>query len=750
MYFRHFRTVAVFIIIGFTSAAALAEIIPESNELPALPDRYPLGSLSEPAQPVPPARQPKSEEAVVVTASRLEETPFKSDRAIPVADAIELMVDSPLSALDSLKDRIGIWIEKKTATTSDPVIRGVSGGNLLALIDGNSLTALWGEGGFATDDMYGKVDAESLERIEVVRGPSSVLYGSNALGGVINFITKRSPVDYQGSGEGRIDFKLKTAYASVSDYWLRHIEAYGASENLKFLFSGSIHTTSNIKTGGGEEAVPSHGLDKAFHGCVELKIDDKSELMISGQVVDRPTVVRFYRPTQTNSNERQGVNVTYRRDTDWLVADSIKVSAYRQFKRDKRFWSNGDEGVAWWETSAADFQAVLERPDSYSLTWGCHISRDIAESPDDEQFTMTTSALGTQKASPLTIWDNAGLYARSEWQASQSLRIAAGARFDTFFFDADDSVFYTIPGSTSANNVATTDEGSFSEQAVTGGLSITHTIRHGLSATLSWNRGYRLFPPSFGLRKLGYGVLAPNGLLDPVTTDHAEFLLKSDVADFLKSTVALYYADFRNFQSPIRGSWNGLTEYDFNGNSIIESDESIYVNAGNGRAFVRGLEIETDWSLKAAHPSLDGWTFGLGYMYNYGRQKFPDTASTWFRHTHPERILIKLKKELRLTNSTVWFEASADCVRRYDRIEPSRLTGDVGYRVDPQNTSSPLVRSYGLPGYSVFDLRSSWKRKDGLTLTAAVENVFDKLYRTAHSRMDAPGRNLQFSAELQF
>ena len=45
----------------------------------------------------------------------------------------------------------------------------------------------------SADDMYGKIDADTVERIEIVRGPHSVLYGSNALGGVINVISRTAP-----------------------------------------------------------------------------------------------------------------------------------------------------------------------------------------------------------------------------------------------------------------------------------------------------------------------------------------------------------------------------------------------------------------------------------------------------------------------------------------------------------------------------------------------------------------------------
>jgi outer membrane receptor protein involved in Fe transport len=61
-----------------------------------------------------------------------------------------------------------------------------------------------------------------------------------------------------------------------------------------------------------------------------------------------------------------------------------------------------------------------------------------------------------------------------------------------------------------------------------------------------------------------------------------------------------------------------------------------------------------------------------------------------------------------------------------------------------------LVRDYGLPGYTVFDVRGGYSFNRNLRMTLAMENIFNKLYRTAHSRMDAQGRNLLVSMEYKF
>jgi len=70
--------------------------------------------------------------------------------------------------------------------------------------------------------------------------------------------------------------------------------------------------------------------------------------------------------------------------------------------------------------------------------------------------------------------------------------------------------------------------------------------------------------------------------------------------------------------------------------------------------------------------------------------------------------------------------------------------------VDPQDKTSPLVREDGLPGYTVFNVRGGLDLMKDLSLTVAVENLTDKKYRAAHSRMNAPGINFLTSLTYRF
>jgi hemoglobin/transferrin/lactoferrin receptor protein len=264
----------------------------------------------------------------------------------------------------------------------------------------------------------------------------------------------------------------------------------------------------------------------------------------------------------------------------------------------------------------------------------------------------------------------------------------------------------------------------------------------------SWSRGYRLFPPGFGLRQVAYGVLAPtDGFLDPTTADQLEIGTRIRRPWWYLS-VAAYYSFLHDVQQPVPGEWNGMTEIDLDDSGTIETDESIYVTTG-ADGYVRGIEIDSAIGLEHLFDGLEGWTWHNGFMANRGRVEF-DSGEEPLRHTHPPRFLTALRWEGADPLRALWFEFVGDIVGRYDQISESRLLDDPGYLVDPQDPGSGLLRPYGLPGYSVFHARGGVNLTRAMTLTVAVENLLDKEYRTAHSRMDAAGRDIIVGLRASF
>jgi iron complex outermembrane receptor protein len=124
-------------------------------------------------------------EEVTVTATGSEQSVSSSIQSVEVLGSIELAKKSPVSLGEALDGELGIAKRSFGPGTARPVIRGFDGDRVLVLQDGNRIGGL----GFQSGDHAEPVDVLNVERVEIVKGPASLLYGSNAIGGVVNTIS---------------------------------------------------------------------------------------------------------------------------------------------------------------------------------------------------------------------------------------------------------------------------------------------------------------------------------------------------------------------------------------------------------------------------------------------------------------------------------------------------------------------------------------------------------------------------------
>lgn len=124
------------------------------------------------------------DESVTVTASGQEEITSNSMQAVTVLGSDELAAKNPVSLGEALDHELGVSKRSFGPGNARPVVRGFDGDRVLVLQDGMKIGGL----GFQSGDHAEPVDVLGLERIEVVRGPATLLYGSSAIGGVVNAI----------------------------------------------------------------------------------------------------------------------------------------------------------------------------------------------------------------------------------------------------------------------------------------------------------------------------------------------------------------------------------------------------------------------------------------------------------------------------------------------------------------------------------------------------------------------------------
>ncbi|MGP9665660.1 TonB-dependent receptor plug domain-containing protein, partial [Halomonas sp. AOP22-C1-8] len=140
---------------------------------------------------------------MVVTASGYEQTLNSAPASISVVTREELEQNQFSNIAEAIKDIPGVDIRSGTGKTGgfNISIRGMPSAYTLILIDGRRQNA----SGNVTPNGFGETSTSfmpplsAIERIEVIRGPMSTLYGSDAMGGVINIITRRVSTEWAGS-----------------------------------------------------------------------------------------------------------------------------------------------------------------------------------------------------------------------------------------------------------------------------------------------------------------------------------------------------------------------------------------------------------------------------------------------------------------------------------------------------------------------------------------------------------------------
>jgi hemoglobin/transferrin/lactoferrin receptor protein len=209
---------------------------------------------------------PAFETSVTVTASRgIDEQTFRVPQ--PTSSTTREQIDARPYALlpQALREEAGILVQQTSAGQVSPTIRGFTGTSNVYLIDGVRLnTSAWRGG---PSQYFGWVEGTAVERLEVVRGPGSVQYGSDALGGTINVLTKQRPYSTGGlqiGGEAATE--LRTADRSTGGQAELSLRSAAAT----FRVGGSTRRIQDLRSGGG---IDSHSAATRFLGLPSTVFD---------------------------------------------------------------------------------------------------------------------------------------------------------------------------------------------------------------------------------------------------------------------------------------------------------------------------------------------------------------------------------------------------------------------------------------------------------------------------------------------
>jgi outer membrane receptor protein involved in Fe transport len=662
-------------------------------------------------------------EAATLTERSLSET-VPALNLVTKKDVIKHM---PLGVAESLWWQPGIWTTQgASAFSGSPMIRGWQGNQVLLLLDGVRLTRDRTPTGPSSD--WEILDPYMVDRIEVLRSPDSVLYGTGAIGGVTALYTA-FPVDYPDSGKvygGRTWVNLASG---GFNYWRWRLEGYAATPEYRASLGGTLLRSNEIHTP--DKQLSNTAIDtNEVDGHVEWKVNDANTLGFWIFAMRKSWDGDYLHPSRVmdNSYERQAAAVSWRNTNATSLWDDVQVQVgASRWKQVQTRYDNPDrrDDENWVPQATAYFHKQLG--DRHLVTYG------LSSWVNTTEHLRTRNGVALRGVPKGFTWD-VGVFGQDEWQATERLRVVYGLRLDGVWAKTDPDAATTDPIIDPED--IRIDQTDF---AWTGKAGVRYKATDRISLTGNFSRGYR-FP---SLTDLAGFVQAPDEIIvgDPTTSPEYSNTLEGGfhfTSPRVRGSIVGYVSWYEDAIIRTYGSFKGMTWIDRDGDGVQDNDEDIYLTTNAGTARFWGIEAA---GVVDVTPQLSVF----GNLTWWDGKIEPDPT---------EPIGIPFNGTIGVNyhpNDRVYFELASHMVAKFDMIPQAFYDAEAFFFKNPQDESEgPLRNDHAVPGYTLFDFRMGVKVTDKATVTLNVDNLLNKTYRRFGDRRDGHAFTVLCGFSLDF
>ncbi|HYE29819.1 MAG TPA: TonB-dependent receptor [Methylomirabilota bacterium] len=673
---------------------------------------------------------------VIITATGIPKPPTQVPYTVDKLSNARLRQEEMAASVPEALLRVpGVQVQQTAHGQGSPFIRGFTGFRTLMLVDGIRLNnSTFREG---PNQYWSTVDVLAVERLEVIKGPSSVLYGTDAIGGAVNAFM-RGP--RYGFGDGPLwGGSTYYRFGSAERAHLGRGEFSGAdAENWGFSLGASAKSFGDVQGGQEVGRQPHTGFDQwDFDSKAEYFFTPKTKLTLAYQHTEQDEVERTHRTIY---------GLTWRgltRGTDLQHSfDQERDLVYARLSAETE---RGDQ-----------FQGTLSWHDQYEYQFVERANRTTQKNETDVG-TLGIHLRG-DSPSPVGLWSYGAEYYRDAVDSSQRNFDAAGALTSVGIQGpvADDSA-YDLAGVYVQNDTplgeqfslilgsrysyARADAGRVRDPITAGPASYEQDWQTVVgNARLLWNpdeaKEYAVFTGAAqgyrtpNLSDISRFDIARSGELETAVFDlePEKFLtleIGSRVAKKRWSAQASYYHTFIEdliVRAPTGAIIGGLAEV-------------TKRNAGEG--FVQGVEVSGEFSI------VEGLTLYGSIAWQEGEADgFPTSAATAVRgpmsRMHPLTAIPGLRWDYLNPRAPIFAEVFGVIAAEQDRLsfDDARDT----QRIPPGGT----------PAYATLNFRAGYDWRGRLKLVAALENALNEDYRIHGSGYNQPGRNFKISCEYRF
>ncbi|MBO9590698.1 TonB-dependent hemoglobin/transferrin/lactoferrin family receptor [Devosia sp.] len=682
-------------------------------------------------------------ERLVISATRQSKRLLEVPQTITVVTQNDLENRVVRDMQDLVRYEPGVSVDRQTSITNpwgqlnSFSIRGMGGNRVLMMVDGSRIQER------ITDGSRDFVDTWNLQAVELVRGPNSVLWGADALGGTVAMRT-RDPADLLEGQDKNWALEVRTAFDSYDNSWRKQVTGaydFGAVQVLGsfgHISSQEAKLTKGDPNGGiwnsctrpayirCNELFPAD--TNAYNALVKVVVtpNDDHKITLTGEYFDRNTVIQQIwdssstqgAPTTTAYNStgypreldmeryRLAIEHDWQVGTEWL--DSVKwnlsyspqrritnSTSYRTYSNRKQtVYQLRDYGENFLEADLQLVSSFAAGPTFHTLTYGF-----------DGDYTQTNYEGRNETWSSLT---NSTTYAYNQ---GFSFPKTQTVRADFYIQDEikllDDRLTIT-PGLRWANYRITPDGTytgltGYTPQAVSSSelikkLSLQYQLTDAFSVYAAYGEGFKmpnaqqLFQSSSGIGNFGLVNLVPNPNLKPESVKNYEVGLRGEFEQGWFS-VSGFYSKYSNF---IRG--------------LQVAPGAVLLPSG-------------DWSMYWSDnvEAVDLYGIEVGAEYEFYENIFASANLTWQRGT----------QQVSSGAATTPFDGAVPLTAvlglRYEMPEHG-LEFELLTTLAAGPTERASATAFKPDGYALLDGYVTWKPTENVEVNFGVQNIFDTRY----------------------
>jgi hemoglobin/transferrin/lactoferrin receptor protein len=697
---------------------------------------------------------------VVLSANKTEEKYRDLPVKIDIIPARQIQFSNPQTTADLLQQNGTVFVQQSQLGGGSVVLRGMETNRVLMVVDGVRMNNAIYRAGHIQNIIT--IDPNALSRVEVVHGPGSVIYGSDAMGGVMHFYTKNPVLSTNGkvytSGNAMI------RYSSAANEYSQSYSINVGGKKIAALIGGSTKSIGDLREGSNRdskygdwgkrlhyaERIDGKDVMTTNNNPLVQKGSGYSQYDLFGKILFKPT--EHYAMTLNMQYSNSGNIPRYDRLTEmsgatlkyaeWYYGPQARtlLSLKNEWSKPTKLYDNAIVGVAYQNISEdrisrsfgksktkhqeetvnvlslnADFlKKIFSKSE---LRYGFEGILNLVDSKAYNKNINTgeiTYDAATRYPDGGNNMKNIAAYTSNNWGISPKLIFSQGIRFNYIALEAKytqemmDLIKFPFDATMKQDNTA-----------VNGSLGLVYMPGNGWRITTNLSTGFRA-PNIDDLTKLNDSnstdqlIIVPNPDLKPETAYNAEVTLGKTFGDFLQLDVTGYYTLLANAFVIQPFLYNGQDSLVFVGTlSAVQAMQNV------DKANICGFEANI---LAQVTKSL---SLRSTITYTYGHVKTEDIP---LDHIPPMFGLTSLKLEL--SKFTGEFYARYNAWKHIKDYSPSGEDNEAYATVD------------GMPAWFTLNLRAGYQFYRNISFQAGLENILDKHYRNFASGISAPGRNV--------